>query len=63
MNIDILKKNKKKSHKLFFWGGGGGGEMTRFFCCKKMKISLEKKDIFLILVQNIDCGYTFEPPC
>ena len=27
------------------------------------KFSLEKKkDIFLIFAQNIDCGYTFEPP-
>ena len=38
-------------------------QYTDFFCCKKLKISLEKKnDIFLIFAQNIDCGYTLEPP-
>ena len=30
----------------------------------KKKFSLEKKnDIFLIFAQNIDCGYSLEPPC
>ena len=32
---------------------------------KKMKISSEKEkknDFFLIFAQNIDCGYTLEPP-
>ena len=28
-----------------------------FLSCKKMKIA-----IFLIFAQNIDCGYTLEPP-
>ena len=27
-----------------------------------MKIPLEKNDIFNIFAQNIDCGYTLEPP-
>ena len=27
-----------------------------------MKISSEKNDIFYIFAQNIDCGYTLEPP-
>ena len=27
-----------------------------------MKTSVEKNDIFLIFAQNIDCGYTLEPP-
>ena len=32
-------------------------------CCQsdnKMKISLEKNDIFRIFAQNIDCGYMLE---
>ena len=34
-----------------------------FFLFKKKKISLKKKkDVFLIFAQNIDCGYTLEPP-
>ena len=33
-----------------------------FFQKQKLKISLEKIDIFLIFAQNIDCGYTLEPP-
>ena len=33
------------------------------FCiCKKLKLSSEKKDIYLIFAQNIDCGYMLEPP-
>ena len=28
----------------------------------KLKISLEKFDIFLIFAENIDCGYTLEQP-
>ena len=30
---------------------------------KKMKISLEIFDILNTFAQNIDCGYTLEPPC
>ena len=39
-----------------------------FFQHQELKISLEKIDIyrgipiFLIFAQNIDCGYTLEPP-
>ena len=33
-----------------------------FFQHQKLKISLEKFDIFLIFAQNIDCGYMLEPP-
>ena len=29
---------------------------------KKEKIFSRKRDIFLIFAQNIDCGYTLEPP-
>ena len=30
----------------------------------ELKISLEeKKDLFSIFAQNIDCGYTLEPAC
>ena len=33
------------------------------FQLQKRKTSSEKKnDIFLIFAQNIDCGYTLEPP-
>ena len=36
---------------------------TVIFKVVKMKIfSRKKKDIFLIFTQNIDCGYSLEPP-
>ena len=34
----------------------------RFFELKHLKFSAEKIDIFLIFAQNIDCGYSLEPP-
>ena len=49
----------------FFGGGGGGGERERAGGGEgvQMKIFTGKKfNIFYILVQNIDCGYTLEPP-
>ena len=33
-----------------------------FNVVKKMKIFGRKFDIFLVFAQNIDCGYTLEPP-
>ena len=33
-----------------------------FFSCKKLKFHQKNFDIFLIFAQNIDCGYTLEPP-
>ena len=33
-----------------------------FFYCKNWKIHKKMFDIFLIFAQNIDCGYTLEPP-
>ena len=37
--------------------------ICRFLSCKNLKFSAEKKfDFFLIFAQNIDCGYTLEPP-
>ena len=33
-----------------------------FFQLKKVKFSLDKFGYFLIFAQNIDCGYTLEPP-
>ena len=33
-----------------------------FFQKQKLKISLGKNDILNIFAQNIDCGYTLEPP-
>ena len=33
-----------------------------FFQLLNLKISLEKFDIFNVFVQNIDCGYSLEPP-
>ena len=32
------------------------------FGCKNEKFHWKNSDIFLIFAQNIDCGYTFEPP-
>ena len=38
-------------------------QYTEIFSVLKNEISSEKKyDIFLIFAQNIDCGYTLEPP-
>ena len=50
--MDILSSLRKHAHAIY----------KDFFSCKKMKISSEKNDIFLIFAQNIDCGYTLEPP-
>ena len=37
---------------------------TEIFSCKNYKISMNKFSFFfLIFAQNIDCGYTLEPPC
>ena len=36
--------------------------ILQYFMAVKMVISDEKCDIFLIFAQNIDCGYTLEPP-
>ena len=33
-----------------------------FRALKTEKIQLKMFDIFLIFAQNIDCGYTLEPP-
>ena len=33
-----------------------------FVSSLKMKNSFKKMDIFNIFAQNIDCGYTLEPP-
>ena len=33
-----------------------------FFSCKNYKFHQKKNDIFNIFAQNIDCGYTLEPP-
>ena len=33
-----------------------------FFDCKNENFHWKKFDIFLIFAQNIDCGYTLEPP-
>ena len=33
-----------------------------YLSLKNSKFSSEKNDIFLIFAQNIDCGYTLEPP-
>ena len=31
--------------------------------CKNDNFQIRKGDVFLIFAQNIDCGYTLEPPC
>ena len=36
--------------------------IQRFFSFKNENFQLKKFDIFLIFAQNIDCGYTLEPP-
>ena len=33
-----------------------------FFSCKNLKFHWKNFDIFNIFAQNIDCGYTLEPP-
>ena len=38
-------------------------QQTEIFLALKIeKFQLKKIDIFLIFAQNIDCGYTLEPP-
>ena len=33
-----------------------------FHCCKNDNFQMKIFDVFLIFTQNIDCGYTLEPP-
>ena len=33
-----------------------------FHCCENVNFQMKNYDIFLIFAQNIDCGYTLEPP-
>ena len=33
-----------------------------FHGCKNVNFQMKNCDIFLIFAQNIDCGYTLEPP-
>ena len=33
-----------------------------FYGCKNDNFQMKNYDIFLIFAQNIDCGYTLEPP-
>ena len=33
-----------------------------FHGCKKVNFQMKNTNIFLIFAQNIDCGYTLEPP-
>ena len=33
-----------------------------FYGCKNDNFQMKNSDIFLIFAQNIDCGYTLEPP-
>ena len=51
---DILLENNKHYKNLPM-------HIQRFFSA--VKISLENFFYFLIFAQNIDCGYTLEPPC
>ena len=37
-------------------------QIYRKFHLQKLKISDKKTDIFQISAQNIDCGYSLEPP-
>ena len=37
-------------------------QYTEIFSPVKIENSMRKNDIFLIFAQNIDCGYTLEPP-
>ena len=36
--------------------------IRRFFLALKLNFHLKTFDIFLSFAQNIDCGYTLEPP-
>ena len=39
-------------------------QYTEIFLRSKLEnFQVKKFDIFLIFAQNIDCGYTLEPPC
>ena len=33
-----------------------------FHGCKNVQFQMKSFNVFLILAQNIDCGYTLEPP-
>ena len=52
-HINVLLKSAKLVHAIY----------RDFFSTVKIENFIRKKfDIFLIFAQNIDCGYTLEPP-
>ena len=62
---------KKRVTKLsILYGQGASDDITKTclfkyienFTTKKENLQIKKSDIFLISAQNIDCGYSLEPP-
>ena len=60
-----LKKNQKKSHVVSLcphYANMSVQYTAIFHGCKNDNFQIKIFDIFLIFAQNIDCGYTLEPP-
>ena len=71
INVEVLdfRTFKIDGIPLFFWAHlsetlckHAHGITEIFHGCKKVNFQMKNSNIFLIFAQNIDCGYTLEPP-
>ena len=58
----MVEKKTKVGENLFSLRKHDHTVCSDFYSCKKWQFSVEIFDIFLYFAQNIDCGYTLEPP-
>ena len=52
----------EKSMKELYYANMSVQYTAIFHGCKNVKFQMKNYNIFLIFAQNIDCGYTLEPP-
>ena len=58
----ILLKEINPTYKCFHYANMSVQYSAIFHGCKNDNFQMKIFDIFLIFAQNIDCGYTLEPP-
>ena len=58
----IIKFLDKLYSKTFHYANTPMKYTAIFHGCKNVNFQIIKNNIFLIFAQNIDCGYTLEPP-
>ena len=59
---NVLSGEIQQSHGHFPLRKHAHAIYRKFFGCKMTIFTGKKNDIFLIFAQNMDCGYTLEPP-